>query len=237
MRASLPLAIVLMMSSAAFAQPAPGWVDPPAKSARPDLKPETKAAPEPAPQAAAPAPEEEAAEPQVRSRPTRRARTASRPSRPAPEAAAQPMASTALPEGRLAESGAAAQALVLDYLESVSAPGAVMLGTAPRYYAPQVRFYGRVTGLPALLAEKRRFVQRWPERRYQPRPGATRTACSAALGLCRVETVIDYRAANPGRGLVSQGVMTAVFEVGFPGGRPVIVSETGRVVARAGDVS
>ena len=64
--------------------------------------------------------------------------------------------------------------------QPVSAPGAVMLGTAPRYYAPQVRFYGRVTGLPALLAEKRRFVQRWPERRYQPRPGALWDAYGAA---------------------------------------------------------
>lgn len=130
------------------------------------------------------------------------------------------------PAGRIE----AAQALALDYLSVVSAPGETMVGATPRLYSTRVRFYGRPTSLAALLDEKRGFVQRWPERRYAAR--AFSTQCSPDGTSCIVRAIVDFRAANPQRGAVSRGASELVLEVSFAGARPVIVAESGRVLHR-----
>ena len=245
--AALLLSATLPVGLAAAQSPGqPGWVDPPAKAAAPAPKPDAN--PTPAPSAAE-APKSAQAEtlPARRSaeRPARRREAVRRSLRRASGAsatreivpAARSAAVAPASDARLVEWAGAAQGLARDYLDSVSAPGPAMLASTPRFYAERVRFHGRSMTLAALTAEKRRFVQRWPERRYEPRAGTMQTACSASLALCRVETAFDFRAENPAKGLRAQGVSTVTFEVSFAGGRPVIVSETSRVLRRDGPVS
>ncbi|MCJ2072728.1 hypothetical protein MKK75_28715 [Methylobacterium sp. J-030] len=131
--------------------------------------------------------------------------------------------------GLSAERAAAARALTASYLATVSGSDDTMVGAATRFYATRVRFYGRPVTTAALVAEKRSFVQRWPERRYEPR--AMRAACDAET--CTIRTLVDFRTANPGRGAVSSGEAELVLEVGFAGTRPYILGETGRVLRRS----
>jgi len=128
-----------------------------------------------------------------------------------------------------AERAAAARALTASYLATVSASGDTMVGAATQYYATRVRFYGRPITTAGLVAEKRSFVQRWPERRYQPR--AMHAACDAET--CTIRAIVDFRTANPGRGAVSSGEAELILEVGFAGTRPYILGETGRVLRRS----
>lgn len=128
-----------------------------------------------------------------------------------------------------AERAAAARALTARYLATVSASGDTMVGAATQYYATRVRFYGRPITTAGLVAEKRSFVQRWPERRYEPR--AMRAACDAET--CTIRAIVDFRTANPGRGAVSSGEAELILEVGFAGTRPYILGETGRVLRRS----
>lgn len=214
------------------------WVDPP-KSAPAAPKPgpaaevPAKAAPAAAPTKAAAAPaarpkrptrHAEVERPAPRHRHARRAtRLAETPAMgPAPVARAQAPA----PAGRIE----AAQALAMDYLSVVSAPGEEMVGATPRFYGTRVRFYGRPTTLAGLLDEKRGFARRWPERRYAAR--AFSTQCSPDGATCIVRAIVDFRAANPQRGAVSRGASELVLEVSFAGQRPVIVAESGRVLHR-----
>lgn len=139
-----------------------------------------------------------------------------------------PAPSAPAPAGRVE----AAQALAMDYLSAVSAPGEVMVGATPRFYGTRVRFYGHPTTLAALVDEKRGFVRRWPERRYAAR--AFSTQCSPDGASCIVRAIVDFRAANPQRGAVSRGASELVLEVSFAGQRPVIVAESGRVLHRDG---
>ncbi|MCJ2084348.1 hypothetical protein [Methylobacterium sp. J-090] len=237
----------------ATAQSRPGWVDPPARTepkgeakgdAKADIgapaagsaRPDTSVEVEPSTPAAA----RRAAHPSrqrtsVREGRRRDAGTNGRAIRPlsrtpALAAPATPMASA----DRFPEWAAAASRLSDDYLDSVSAPGLGMVTAAPRFYAERVRFHGRMLSLAALMDEKRRFVARWPERRYDPQSGATRTACNAATATCIVQTTFDYRAENPGKGARAQGVSELVLTLDMSGGRPVIVSETSRVLRRYG---
>lgn len=174
-------------------------------------------------------------------RPRLRARAAKRTtdSTPAALTAALRPPGAAVPDPRLSGWAGRAQGLADDYLAVFSASNGAMVSEAPRFYGARLRFHGRMTTLPALIAEKRRFARRWPERRYEPRatrtacePRATRTACNAALETCIVRTIVAFRAGSPARGALSQGVAELVLEVSFSGGRPVIVSESSRVLRR-----
>ncbi|NEU10758.1 hypothetical protein G3T14_01255 [Methylobacterium sp. BTF04] len=137
-------------------------------------------------------------------------------------------------EARFPEWASAAQRLTGDYLATVSAPGDAMVATAPRFYAERVRFHGRTLSLAALIAEKRQFVRRWPERRYAPQSGSMHTACNAQTATCIVHTTFDFRAESPSRGARSQGVSELVLTVSFAGDRPLIVGEASRVLRRYG---
>ena len=234
----------------AMAQSRPGWVDPPARTEPAVPAPKESAGTPAAGGVALDAPAREGSTPAARSaeRPSVRTRPPLRETRrrdvevderprprrlsrtPAVAAPVTPMAST----DRFPEWAAAANRLSDDYLDSVSAPGLGMVTAAPRFYAERVRFHGRVLSLAALMDEKRRFVARWPERRYEPQSGTTRTACNAATATCIVQTTFDYRAENPAKGARAQGVSELVLTLDMSGGRPVIVSETSRVLRRYG---
>lgn len=128
-----------------------------------------------------------------------------------------------------AERAAAARTLTARYLATVSGPDDTMVGAATQYYATRIRFYGRPITTAGLVAEKRSFVQRWPERRYAPR--AMHAACDSET--CTIRAIVDFRTANRDRGAVSSGEAELILEVGFSGTRPYIVSESGRVLRRS----
>ncbi|MCJ2055893.1 hypothetical protein MKL09_04935 [Methylobacterium sp. J-048] len=140
-----------------------------------------------------------------------------------------PAAVTPAPASASAERAAVARALAANYLATVSSSGETMVGAAPHFYGTRVRFYGHPITLAGLVAEKRSFVQRWPERRYEAR--TIRTACDSET--CTIRTIVDFRTANPDRGAISTGSAELVLEVSFAGTRPVIVGETGRVLRRS----
>lgn len=146
-----------------------------------------------------------------------------------PHRLAETPAAIAPAPGASAERAAAARALTASYLATVSGSSDTMVGAATQFYATRVRFYGRPITTAALVAEKRSFVQRWPERRYEPR--SMRAACDVET--CTIRTIVDFRTANPGRGAVSSGEAELILEVGFAGTRPYILGETGRVLRRS----
>lgn len=246
----------------ALAQSGSNWVDPPAKSgpsaggerAKPAAKPGPRFEVEPgarAPhRAAAPSParRETHRHDRTRAAEMRRARRAAIRERAreqgyahtarterALERPAPPTARMARsePDPRFSDWAVTARRLSLDYLDSVSAPNGAMLASAPRFYGSTVRFHGRVMSAGALLAEKLRFARRWPERRYEPQ-GEPRVACDGPSATCLVRVVHDFTALSPSRGARSQGIAELTLTVSFADGAPVIVSESSRVLSRAG---
>ena len=189
-------------------------VKPPVAPASPELK-------------ASPAPKR-TAQPDVAAPPKAPPVRSVRRSRPAalpePEVAARP-------QGGERPAGAAQQ-LAIDYLGYWSAPNAIALGATPDFYAPKVLFHGRVMSARALAEEKRRFIQRWPQRYYTPRLGTLRTTCDPGREVCTVRTLFDFTALNPAQGAQSRGTANLELGVSFASGRPVIVFETSHVIRR-----
>jgi hypothetical protein len=126
----------------------------------------------------------------------------------------------------------AAQALGVDYLDLWSAPNRLALAAASSFYGSTVTFHGRERTVGSVLAEKRRFVKRWPQRTYHYRPETTMVACESDGARCTVWAIFDFSAADPGQGRRSHGIGEHELVVSLSGGRPVIVSETSRVLHR-----
>lgn len=257
---SAALLVALVSTVSAEAQGRPAWVDPPAKAdVKPEPKSEAKPV---SPQAVQEAPQSspaQAAKPETTTRAasvaergaeaprrarrgTRHAETRHSPRRlsqvppnalPLTVSPGAPPPSMAMAsEDRFPEWARKAQRLNEDYLDAISEPGDGMVAAAPRFYADHVRFHGRTLSLTAVMAEKRRFVRRWPDRRYVVQDGSPRTACSVNTSSCIVRSTFDFRAANPRNGARSQGVAELTLEISFAGSRPVIVSESSRVLRR-----
>jgi hypothetical protein len=217
-------------------EPAPSASQPaqataPTDAARPSLPPSARA-PEPSAQRAGPAPgAAPAPSAQTREAPPPTSGTVAPADPPGPPAASPPNdPAPALPARK--EAATAAETLAGAYLDYWSAPNAVTLDAMPDFYAPRVEFHGRLLSARALFEEKKRFVRRWPERQYKPRPDTLRTACDPGTGTCIVKTVFDFVALNPARRRRSEGTATLELVVSVAGQQPVIIAETSRILRR-----
>src|SRR5215213_3570805 len=150
----------------------------------------------------------------------------------APPEAARPPVQAAWESDRNTLSAQAAQALAVDYLDLWSAPNRVTLATASSFYGPTVTFHGRTRSLGSVLAEKRRFAERWPDRTYRHRPETTQVTCEADGARCTVRSSFDFAARNRRNGHRSLGIGEHELVVSFSGDRPVITFENSRVVRR-----
>ena len=139
---------------------------------------------------------------------------------------------SAIAGGGWTASEEAARQLAARYLQLWSGPNATALASAPSFYGPTVKFHGETRTLESVLAEKRRFAERWPDRVYRHLPRTTQVACEAGGTRCTVRSSFDFTAANPSDGRRSLGVGEHELVVSLSGQRPVIVAETSRVVLR-----
>src|SRR6185436_12394669 len=144
---------------------------------------------------------------------------------------AEPSETAKLTE-KLATRTGAARELALNYINLWSAPNPVALASAPSFYGSVVRFHGSVRSAASVIAEKRRFVQRWPTRDYRYRPGETFVGCEAKSDYCTVWSIFDFSATNTETKRHSRGIAEHDLIVSFESERPIIVSERSRVLLR-----
>ncbi len=134
--------------------------------------------------------------------------------------------------GRSSSREQAAQKLAVNYLKLWSASNRQAIQTTPEFYGSRVLFHGKRMSFEELLAEKRRFAQRWPDRDYRYRPETLNVRCSSGANTCTVRSAFDFEAVNSKLDERSRGVGTHELVVSFAGERPVIIIETSRVLSR-----
>lgn len=106
----------------------------------------------------------------------------------------------------------AAVALYNAYLAAWSEPNSSALDFMDAHYANSLDFYGTVISKVKLMAEKRNFAERWPDRLYAARPDTFEISCKVE-GTCLVAALIDWEAHSAARGKSSSGV--AWYGLGF----------------------
>ena len=151
-----------------------------------------------------------------------------------PESAINPQehVPVAAPGVQLSPRVQAALDLAHAYLSLWSEPNGVTVASASTFYAPVVTFHGRTRSLASILAEKRRFAERWPNRNYQHRPETAQVTCEDDRPVCTVRASFDFFASRPGKGQQTSGLGEHELLVSFEGERPVIVAENSRIIRR-----
>ena len=98
--------------------------------------------------------------------------------------------------------------------------------------APTMSYFGSPMPREAVMEEKRKFAERWPQRDYFLDPNGVTAICEAG-GMCIVEGIVAWRAHSPDRGATSSGLARVRYEL-TAGSPPLIVSEESEVTQRDG---
>src|SRR5262249_25278986 len=100
----------------------------------------------------------------------------------------------------------------------------------------QVMYYGKLISKSAVLADKQRFMMRWPERTYTIDQATLLTSCDDAKRECRLSGLADWRTANAVHATSARGRARFEYTISMPAEVPKIASETSKVVERARDI-
>jgi hypothetical protein len=120
--------------------------------------------------------------------------------------------------------------VLMDYNQSWSQGNETALFEVMEFYGETVQFYGKPYSTAQLLAEKRAFAERWPERFYTVDGDSVSVSCQTDF--CLAKGNVRWLARSPNRGKTSRGVAYFEFTIEFVAGRPRIVAENGHVLSR-----
>ena len=113
------------------------------------------------------------------------------------------------------------------YLAIWSTNNTMPIAGVPYMYGPTVTFYGRRYTQDMLIAEKRRAIRQWPNRRYSHRPGTMKVTCNLSARKCAARSIIDFEVSNTVRGTGKSGSARFDLGVSFAESRPRILYEGG----------
>jgi hypothetical protein len=122
-----------------------------------------------------------------------------------------------------------ATSLVLSLAARWSEPNAETLRTLDGLYADKVFYHGKFAPRQAVVAEKRRFAERWPQRSYKIRPHSLTVSCNAATEMCRVQGIMERELANPATDAKSRDITNFDYSISASGPTLKIAAETSAV--------
>lgn len=135
---------------------------------------------------------------------------------------------------RVPDSGPSLEAqafdLLMNYNLSWSKTNQIALYEVMQLYGATVQFYGKPYSSSQVLAEKRDFAERWPERTYTVDGDSVSVSCQPDY--CLAKGNVSWLASSPVRGKTSRGVAYLELSIRFDAGRPRIVAENGHVLSR-----
>jgi hypothetical protein len=102
------------------------------------------------------------------------------------------------------------------------------LGWLDTLYASEVDYYGKRLSREAVLAEKSRFAERWPERAYRIQANSMIALCGASE--CVVTGNIGWEARSRPRNAASSGMASFAYVLLVSGGNFLISAENGTVI-------
>jgi hypothetical protein len=100
-------------------------------------------------------------------------------------------------------------------------------------YADSVEYYGKRVSKSKVIAEKRRFVERWPDRNYRPRWQDAKITCEPASRQCAIEGIADFEAKSVTRGRKESGTFRYSMRILFVESDTRIVAANSEVIARS----
>ena len=103
-----------------------------------------------------------------------------------------------------------------------------------RFYAPRAVYYGHAFSRAQILADKRAYIRRWPQRSYREIPGSFSARCNADRSLCRVGVAMDWARGGAGHAGSVTGRARLTFDFVPSDGVRKIARESARLLHGAG---
>jgi len=120
-----------------------------------------------------------------------------------------------------------------DFIRNVvadwSSPNDRAMRAMEAIYESSVTYFGRVTPRQAVLDDKRRFIQRWPQRSYSIQPQTLVTRCDGWFSRCIISGMMDWTATNSTKRSTGVASFQYVVRRGQDGSM-LIAEETSKVV-------
>jgi len=104
-----------------------------------------------------------------------------------------------------------------------SSTSAIDFAAHTSVYADEVLYNGSRKSRQAVVREKRRLLELWPERSYEVRPDSMTTRCLA--NVCKVGGIVDWQTHSAARGASASGAARFEYEVMLARGTFQILSE------------
>ena len=105
-----------------------------------------------------------------------------------------------------------------------SSGGVINLAAHTSAYADEVLYNGSRKSRQAVVREKRRHLELWPERNYEVRPASISVRCLA--NVCKVDGIVDWQTRNTARAASASGTARFDYEVALARGTFRILSES-----------
>jgi hypothetical protein len=122
-----------------------------------------------------------------------------------------------------------ATGLVVALAARWSEPNAAALRALDELYQDKVFYHGKLTPRQAILQDKLRFAERWPQRSYKIRPRSVTASCNPTTEMCRVQGIMDRELANSTTNTKSRDVANFDYSIGRSGEALKIAAETSSV--------
>ncbi|WP_404925139.1 S1C family serine protease [Mesorhizobium sp. ORM16] len=123
----------------------------------------------------------------------------------------------------------AAVEVVRNLIERDGGDASSSLRAVASIYADSISYYGKQKSIAEVLADKRDYFMRWPERNYRIRDGSLMVTCTN--GACMVSGIYDWVVRSIPRNKQAQGSARFSYTISL-GANPKIISEAGNVVKR-----
>lgn len=125
-----------------------------------------------------------------------------------------------------------ARAFVEDYMRRTEGEAEQVLAFVRNSFGAEIRYYGKVVSNAQVVEEKRRYLSRWPQRRYQLKPETMRVECDEARSTCLLSGELDYHVRDPRAARSASGAASYELRVLFTHTGPKVIEESGRTLAR-----
>lgn len=98
-------------------------------------------------------------------------------------------------------------------------------------YDQNVNYYGKLKSKQDVLSDKRKFIERWPQRTYQVRDGSMIVQCDFSSSTCNVSGILDWHVSSLSRKAKSSGSARFNYDLNLASSI-VITQENGIVLER-----
>jgi hypothetical protein len=124
-----------------------------------------------------------------------------------------------------------ASASLNEFLDRVSQPSSAAMAYLDRIYPDQVMYFGKLTSKSDVLQDSLKYMERWPERKYEVVHDSVN--CNPSDLTCLIDGQMKWFARSAARNKEAYGVSDFSYRFGFSNGGAQLLMQSSRVVSRS----